>query len=313
MHNAAAFAALGGLAFVLLGPAPALLQRARWPHREPRAALVLWQAVGLAAGMAVIAAAAVAALAPLADTPLAAAKVLFSRLVDEGTFGGLELGHLVLLGLAVLLTIRLVGVLPMTIWRTWRTRRKHRDMVGLVAQPWPRTRPGDGHVLDHPAPAVYCLPGWAGRGAPRVVFTSSALESLDDAEVTAVLAHEHAHLAERHDLVVLPFFAWAAALPWFPGVRSARSSVSTLLELVADDRAAARTDPASLASALARIGSGKSAAAPAGGMSVDGSEVLIRVRRLLEPPARSAHWRVAAYALAAALCAAPLVFVAAPL
>lgn len=37
------------LALLLTGPVPALLARATWPLRVPRAALVLWQAVALAA------------------------------------------------------------------------------------------------------------------------------------------------------------------------------------------------------------------------------------------------------------------------
>src|SRR6476660_9739832 len=38
-----------GLALLLAGPVPALLSRATWPYRAPRAALVLWQAIALAA------------------------------------------------------------------------------------------------------------------------------------------------------------------------------------------------------------------------------------------------------------------------
>jgi len=37
------------LAVLLVGPAPALLARATWPLRAPRAAMVLWQAIALAA------------------------------------------------------------------------------------------------------------------------------------------------------------------------------------------------------------------------------------------------------------------------
>src|ERR1700722_3606352 len=37
------------LAVLLIGPAPALLARASWPLRAPRAAMVLWQAIALAA------------------------------------------------------------------------------------------------------------------------------------------------------------------------------------------------------------------------------------------------------------------------
>ena len=37
------------VALVLVGPVPALLARASWPIRAPRAAIVLWQAIALAA------------------------------------------------------------------------------------------------------------------------------------------------------------------------------------------------------------------------------------------------------------------------
>lgn len=37
------------LAVMLVGPVPALLARAQWPLRAPRAAMVLWQAVAVAA------------------------------------------------------------------------------------------------------------------------------------------------------------------------------------------------------------------------------------------------------------------------
>ena len=37
------------LAVVLVGPAPAMLARASWPTRAPRAAVVLWQSIAVAA------------------------------------------------------------------------------------------------------------------------------------------------------------------------------------------------------------------------------------------------------------------------
>ncbi|ADD44188.1 M56 family metallopeptidase [Stackebrandtia nassauensis] len=298
---------LGALAIALLGPIPAILERASWPSREPRAALVLWQAVGLAGGVSVLGVAIATALAPLGDTPWDAAMTWLATVWSGDLTGGLETFHLILLGMAMAITFRLAGVMPVTIWRTWTARRRHRDLVGLVSRPWPATRPGHGHVLEHPAAAVYCLPGGVGRDAPRVVFTTGALSALDDDELAAVLAHEHAHLVERHDLVALPFFAWVTALPWFPGVRRARSSVATLLEMVADDRAATQVSPATLASALARIGTAAAgrAATPVGAIAVDGGGVLQRVRRLLCPPDRSRRWRVSAYLLAAGLIVAP--------
>lgn len=293
------------MAVALLGPIPAMLERAEWPGREPRAALVLWQAIGLAGGVAVLATAMVMALAPLHASPLIAGWNFVSNVLAGDLTGGLGLGHFLLLVLALVMTARLAGVLPITIWRTWQARHRHRHLVGLVSRPWPAARPGDGHVLDHPVAAVYCLPGRAARGRPRVVFTTGALDQLDDGELAAVLAHEHAHLEERHDLVALPFLAWVTAFPWFPGVRRAKASVAMLLELVADDRATRAADPAALASALARIGTADSKV-PAGALGITGTGVLLRVRRLLHPPQRSPVWRVSAYLMAVVLVLLPV-------
>ncbi|HIW62374.1 MAG TPA: M56 family metallopeptidase [Candidatus Stackebrandtia excrementipullorum] len=293
------------LAVALLGPVPALLDRAAWPSREPRAALVLWQAIGLAGGLAVLTTAMMLAVGPLHQSPLMAMGIFVSNVFAGDFTGGLGVWHLLFLALALVMSARLAGVLPVTIWRTWQARHRHRHLVGLVSRPWPAARPGDGHVLEHPVAAVYCLPGRATPGRPRVVFTTAALDRLDDGELAAVLAHEHAHLEERHDLVVLPFLAWVTAFPWFPGVRRAKTSVAVLLELVADDRAAEASDPAALASALARIG-GSEAPAPVGALAITGTGVLLRVQRLLHPPRRSPVWRTAAYVMAAILVSLPV-------
>ncbi|GAA4898765.1 Zn-dependent protease with chaperone function [Stackebrandtia albiflava] len=305
LHTLTILLVTSAVAFALLGPVPAMLERARWPSREPRAALILWQAIGLAGGVAVLAAAMSLALAPLHPSPLIAAGAFAGNLFAGDPTGGLGVAHFVLFLFALAMSARLAGVLPMTIWRTWQARHRHRDLVGLVSRPWPASRPGHGHVLDHPVAAVYCLPGRAVRGAPRVVFTTGALAQLDDTELSAVLAHEHAHLTERHDLVAMPFLAWVTAFPWFPGVRRARVSVAMLLELVADDRAATTADPAALASALARIGGSAGAATPDGALAITGAGVLLRVRRLLDPPPRSPRWRATAYLMAATLVMLP--------
>ena len=291
--------ALGVLAFALLGPVPAYLARARWTAREPRAALVLWQAVGLAAGLALLGAAAAAALAPLGGGLLTALRHVVTGLAGGRPVAELGPAHLTLLAVTVALGAWLAGVLLFRIAATMRARRRHRLMVDLVGRPWPDTAE-DRHmrVLEHPAAAAYCLPGTD----PRVVLTSGALGLLDDEELAAVLAHERAHLSERHDLVVLPFAALAVALPWLPGVWRARAAVAALVEMLADDRACAACDRVALASALARFGT---AAAPAGALAATGGETLTRVRRLLAPPCPSRRLRLACYTGAAALLAVP--------
>nr|MDT0665446.1 hypothetical protein [Micromonospora sp. DSM 115978] len=69
MTTAAALALFAG---VLAWPVPRLLAAARWPHRCPRAAIVLWQAVGLAGGVSALLAAVTLTVSPLSPDVLAA-------------------------------------------------------------------------------------------------------------------------------------------------------------------------------------------------------------------------------------------------
>ena len=87
------------------------------------------------------------------------------------------------------------------------------------------------HVLDHPVPVAYCLPGLRSR----LVLSAGVLDALEPAAVAAVLAHERAHLRERHDLVVLPFVAWGATAPFVRGMVCAQLAVAALVEMRADD------------------------------------------------------------------------------
>ncbi len=313
-------AVLGLLAVTLLGPVSHFLPRARFAVAEPRATLVLWQAISLSAGLAVLGAVASLALAPLYGDLFGALRRFAGRLVAGDPTGGLGPGHTVLLALTLILALRLLGILGLSTWRTVRARGRHRRMLDLIGRPLTAELAGrrhdarcgpcavgpfgtdDGLVLDHPAPAAYCLPG----GTPRVVLTSGALALFDDEELAAVLAHEHAHLAERHDLVVLPFAAWSTALRWLPTVRHSRAAVDGLVEMVADDRACAHCDRTVLACALARF---SGAGVPTGALAATGTgQVLARVHRLLEPPARSPRLRVGLLALAAAVLVLPTLF-----
>ncbi len=217
--------------------------------REPRAALVLWQALGLAAGLATVGAVLALGVAPLGGDLPGALLVWARGLANGDPSAGLGLFHAMLVGAGLALLGWLFAVTGLSTWRTWRSRTRHRELVDLVSTPWPG---GSARVIDHPAAAAYCLPGHGSR----VVVTTGALGLLDDDELDAVLAHENAHLAERHDLVILPFTAWASALPWLRGPRLARTAVEGLVEMVADDRACVGRERHVLAAALARVGSG---------------------------------------------------------
>ncbi len=267
--------ALGLLGFgvVLAEPVSRCLARARWPARDPVGALLLWQAIGLGGGLALLGAGLVYGLAPL-GSPLAAAGEALAALGD-GRMPGLGVPHLLALLLTAALAARLLGVLAAVTTRTLRGRARHRELLDLLATPWPAA-PG-ARVLDHPVPVAYCLPGLRSR----LVVSAGVLDCLDVDQVWAVLAHERTHLRERHDLVVLPFVAWGATAPFVPGMVCAQFAVAALIEMRADDVAVRRASPAQLSKALDAM----SAAVPTAALSSFTTALHRRVGRIVEPPA----------------------------
>ena len=270
--------ALAVLATLLAWPVPAALARSRWPVRDPLVALVCWQAVGLAGGLSMIGALLVHGLAPWGHSlPEAVWAVLTSR-PAEGAVRGDHWGALTL---AAVLAFQLVGVLVLSWVRIARTRRRHRDLLELVVQPAPQP---DARLLEHPAPVAFCIPG----ARPLLVLSSGMVAELDEEQLAAVVAHERAHLAERHHLLLLPFVAWKAALPVLPAAERAYASVRELVEMRADDvalgslrgSAPRRTLAEAIVAAAGRPGGG---AVPTGALAVSGAGVRARVVRLLEP------------------------------
>ncbi len=158
--------------------------------------------------------------------------------------------------------------------RTLVVRRRHRQVLALVARQDPAV-PG-ALILDHPLAVAYCLPGLRSR----VVLSRGALDTLDQQELAAVLAHEHAHARERHDLVLLPFLALR------PVWRRAADAVALLVEMRADQSAA----PGSLAAALRRF----TTPTPPGALGM-ADAVPARLQRLAQadrPLPAAAHWFV---------------------
>jgi Zn-dependent protease with chaperone function len=263
------------LALLLLGvllaePVSRVLSRARWPGRDPVGALLVWQGIGLAGGLSLLGAGVVYGLAPLGDSLPAAVAAL----TPDGLLRLPPL-HVAALVAALLLALRLIGVLVAVTVRTLRARRRHRDLLDVLGTPWPAA-PG-ARVLDHPVPVAYCLPGLRSR----LVLSAGVLDALDPAGVRAVLAHERAHLRERHDLVVLPFVAWGATAPFVRGMVCAQLAVAALIEMRADDVAATRAERAELVGALRTMGG----AAPAAALSSFTTALDRRLDRIADPPA----------------------------
>ncbi len=286
------------LGIVLAEPVSRALAAARWPVRDPVGALLAWQAVGLAGGLSVLGAGLVYGVAPLGESPVAALAGLFGTLVAGRWPAGLGLIHVLALLAAGVLGVRLFTVLAAVTVRTLRARRRHRDLLDVLATPWPDA-PGT-RVLDHPVPVAYCLPG----RSSRLVLSAGALEVLEPDGVRAVLAHERAHLRERHDLVVLPFVAWGATAPFVRGMVCAQLAVAALIEMRADDVASGGSRPGELVGALRSVGG----SAPAAALSSFTSALDARIDRIAAPPPPlSPAVQVLVRAAALALVAVPVV------
>jgi Zn-dependent protease with chaperone function len=173
--------------------------------------------------------------------------------------------------------------------RSGRRTRAHAEAARITGRRLPVD--GDGQasgaavVLDTPQRAAYCVPG---RPA-AIVLTSGALAVLDRAQLGAVLAHERAHLAGRHHLLISLSRGLAASFPGVPVFTRGPAEVARLAELCADDAAARRAGRPALVAALLAMGTG--AAVPAPALAVTSGAVTARVHRLLDPPGRGRHAR----------------------
>lgn len=250
-HGVVIFGAvvLGLFAVGLAWPVPVALSRASWPMRAPVMALLLWQAIGLAGGFSMIAALALAGHAALPGHPWLAPIP------------------------AALFTIYLLTHLGATIVQVTKQRRRHLALLEMLTSPHPtraRTR-----VIDDAVPMAYCLPN-----GPRsvTVLSQGLLDRLDPDELAAVIAHERAHVEQRHDLLLLAFRAWRSALPWFPIAARAEVEVAALVEMLADDHARREVRDEVLARAILQVGA---SGVPGADHPVSGSmRVSDRFRRL---------------------------------
>ncbi|MEX3655944.1 M56 family metallopeptidase [Mycolicibacterium fortuitum] len=152
-----------------------------------------------------------------------------------------------------------------------RLHGRHFEMMWVLT----RERPRRGAVLWLPAtqPLAYSLAGQP----PLVVATAGLREVFDDATVGAVLAHEHAHVARRHHLLVALADALASGLGWLPLMRQSPSLVRTLVELDADAHAARGHGPHRLLLALQAL---QHATAPPAALGITSECTQLRLARL---------------------------------
>ena len=287
------------VALVLSGPVPAMLARASWPIRAPRAAIVLWQSIALAAVLSAFSAGIAIASRLFAPGPDGRPTGTITSEIDALGWP-LWVAYVIVFAITLVIGGRLTFAVLQVAIATRRRRAHHRMVVDLVG----KSQGNHLRILDVAQPLAYCLPGVRSR----VVVSEGALNALGDNEMAAILSHERAHLRARHDLVLEMFTAVHAAFPRFVRSGNALDAVRLLIEMLADDAAVRAAGPTPLARALVACASGHT---PSGALAAGGPTTVLRVRRLGGRP-NSRLLAAAAYLAAAAVVVVPTVALAVP-
>jgi Zn-dependent protease with chaperone function len=276
--------------------APRVLRQARWTYQSPQLGIVAWYATLTAVASALLAATAVLVHPWRSDTApvcLAWQWCLQAARGQHGTAGRVVTA--VIAATAVLLAARLLTCGVRFAREHHTRRRQHQQMLMLAGQ---EVAELGATVVPSAQPAAYMLAG-PGR---RVVVTTGAVAALDAEELAAVLAHERAHSAGRHDIVLATVRLLTVAFPWSALLRTAAQQLSRLVEMRADEVAVTRHRRIVLARALVAMASA-SPVIPANAVGATGGDAMARLGRLLDPPARLSTARKTCIAAGLALTA----------
>ncbi|MGC7098216.1 M56 family metallopeptidase [Amycolatopsis lurida] len=261
---------------------PAGLRRLDLRRRDPVLVIVAWLA-SMAAVVLTAAAGVLLLFLPEhgpAGALLAAVHHCWSALRHGASPGTEELAGV--FGVAVLLV--LVVRVGLRAWQGGRKRSKasaeHLAVLRLAA----RQETGTPGLLwlPHDRPLAFSLSGKPGV----VVATEGLTRHLSQPGVDAVLAHERAHLAGRHHLVLAAAEALRSGLPFVPLFRQAPAALRELAELAADTSAIARHGAAAVHEALCAI---TRHAFPPGALAMASDAVDLRLARIehgVRPPGR---------------------------
>lgn len=253
------------------------LRNARWPSLAPRMAVAAWQALA----MSVLLSLAAAGLALAISFPhvsadlgeiynLCAENLRHSYASPGGTLTAL-------FGVTLSLTL-LARAAWCAVQASVSDRRERAARVAAFDLVGRRDVVPDALVVEHEAPYAFCI----GGRHHRIVITSGLLATLRPGELDAVLAHEHAHLRQRHHTALVACRALFGVLaPTFPAFRTTMPLVRLYAELCADDGARRRVGPGPLRDALARLAC---LPAPAGTLAASAQDVEARLSRLTDRP-----------------------------
>src|SRR3954471_11849112 len=155
---------------------------ASWPPRSPAAAILLWQALGLAGGLAAVGAFFAVGVntegTGVATGLLAAPRRRANgHLASAGQPPLITLVQITCLAAGITLLAVLWWVLIMAFAAVLHAPRRQRELLALLAHGDPKA-PG-ALVVDHPGAAAYCLPGLRSK----IVVSVGTLDLLAPAEL----------------------------------------------------------------------------------------------------------------------------------
>ncbi|WP_446224369.1 M48 family metalloprotease [Nocardia sp. IBHARD005] len=251
--------------------------RRSWRHRSPHVTLIAGQLTMFAAVFAVIGLFLSAGLAPYREGVVPGLATLVT---DAASRASLGIAHRCLIGAGCVVAAGLLVTVTWCGYRTHRRRRRLRALLSVVST-GTDALPGMGvQVIDHPALAAYCIPG----RHSNVVISQGTLQALGPDELRAVVAHERAHVAMRHDLALFPFVTLYQLLGHHRAAGRVLAEMQLLIEMCADDRAARRHGRSALRTALMTFQHNDIGSSPKGMLAAADIAVTQRCSRLAHPP-----------------------------
>ena len=185
-------------------------------------------------------------------------------------------GHAVAAAGGLALALSFVWALARVVQATLAVRRLVRRPLG---------RGPEGSVIVGGDDVVLAA---AGLTRPTLVVSAGALTRLDDAELSAALAHERAHIRRRHRWILLFAELCRVLGRPLPGTAHAVRELRFQIERDADRSAVRdRADRLALASAICKAATGASTRPGMAALGGDGTAA--RVRELLQDVVPDAH------------------------
>lgn len=264
--------ALLGYAALLAGPVARNLTNAPWSSRAPRSAIAAWHALVASIVTSFLLVPVAIWLGLPGNAPVAARLLRLCAMSIRAAYGSpAGLVGTVIIGLVFAVLLGYVAVVAgRYLLRDRRTRHDTATITDLIGR---RDQLTGATIIEHEVPYAFCVPG----RQHRIVITSAAVVHLADRELSAVLAHERAHLRAHHHLALAPLCILRSAFRFIAVFRLAEESVAALLELAADDAAIAATGRSAVRDALLRLAE---ADAPRATFAASAIDLERRLRRL---------------------------------